>query len=84
MIFSKSFSICLQASKYSHEKYIPANGEKNAHGSTTMDHLCGQSIDSESLQYDTCDWGVKSIVKAMPAELIRAIDKLEKCIHPLT
>lgn len=48
-----------------------------------MDQLCGQSIDSESLQYDTCDWVVKSIVKAMPAELIRALNKLEKCIHPL-
>ena len=83
MIFSKSFPICLQASKYSHEKYIPANGEKNAHSSTTMDQLCRQSIDSESLQCDTCDWVVKSIVKAMPAELIRALDKLEECIHSL-
>ncbi|ABM78640.1 Hypothetical protein P9303_18981 [Prochlorococcus marinus str. MIT 9303] len=49
-----------------------------------MDQLCGQSIDSQSLQHHTCDWVVKSIVKAMPAELIRAIDKLEKCILPLT
>ena len=55
MINSKSFPICLQAAKYSHKKYIPANGEKNAHGSTTMDQLCGQSIDSESLQYENCD-----------------------------
>ena len=84
MINSKSFPICLQASKYSHKKYIPANGEKNAHSSTTMDQYCGQSIDSQSLQYETCDWVVKSIVKAMPAELIHAINKLEKCIHPLT
>ncbi len=49
-----------------------------------MDQLCGQSINSESLHYDTCDWVVKSIVKVMPAELICAIDKLEKCIHPLS
>ena len=49
-----------------------------------MEQLCGQSINSESLQYDTCDWVVKSIVKVMPAELICAIDKLEKCIHPLS
>ena len=55
MINSKSFLICLQAAKYRHKKYIPANGEKHAHSSTMMDQLCGQSIDSQSLQYDTCD-----------------------------
>ena len=59
MIYSKSFPVCLQVAKYSHEKYIPANGEKNALSSTMMDQLCGQSIDSESLQCDTCDWVVK-------------------------
>ena len=49
MIFSKFFPVCLQASKYSHEKYIPANGEKNTHSTIAMDQLCGQSIDWESL-----------------------------------
>ncbi len=49
-----------------------------------MEQLCGQSINSESLHYDTCDWVVKSIVKVMQAELVCAIDKLEKCIHPLS
>ncbi|MEC9029803.1 MAG: hypothetical protein VYB74_05905, partial [Cyanobacteriota bacterium] len=48
------------------------------------DQLCRQSINSESLQSGTCDWVVRSIVKVMPAELIRAIDKLGKCIHPLS
>ena len=55
MINSKSFPVCLAAAKYNHKKYIHANGEKNAHGSTAMDQLCGQYIDSESLKYDTCD-----------------------------
>ena len=83
MINSKSFlSACSPPNIV--RKYIPVNGEKNAGSSTAMEQLCGQSINSESLQHDTCDRVVKSIVKVMQAELIRAIDKLEKCIHPLT
>ena len=58
-------------------KYFHANDQKNTLSKATVDQLFAQYIDSGLLEHETCDQVVKLIAKTMPAELIRASDKLE-------